>query len=186
MSNNEMGGVSGRRLSALSELARDVAPTRDLWPSIAAAIEAERSVHQAAPIRRGVWRMGLGLAASVALVAIGIFLGRALPSDSGTMTAGALVPTVTAELLPATATDSRHAATRDRLLRDADAKLAELPAQDRERVAASLASIRRSVQEIEAALGREPANALLQELLVNAYQDEMRVLAALAEARQEI
>ena len=37
--------------------------------------------------------------------------------------------------------------------------------------------------DIQAALGRDPGNALLQELLVNTYQDEMRVLTTVHEAR---
>jgi hypothetical protein len=188
MSDGEMVGVSGRRIRALHELASDVAPTRNLWPGIAAAIDAECAANAAAntDTHRGLWRMGMGLAASVALIAVGMFVGRMLPGDHAGAMAGMPSPAVNAALLPAIAPDGRHAATRERLLRDADAKLAELPVQDRERVAASLAAIRRSVQEIEAALGREPANALLQELLVNAYQDEMRVLTVLSAARQEI
>ena len=35
--------------------------------------------------------------------------------------------------------------------------------------------------QIEAALGRASGNALLQELLLNSYQDEMRVLTAVRE-----
>jgi hypothetical protein len=174
-----------RRVTTLTELARDVPPSRDLWPGIAAAIEAERTTHTAEPRRRSSWRLGVGIAASVALVAIGALLGRALPTEGPALASNGPAAAAAA-LLPAVAQDARHAAAREELLREADAKLAELPPQDRERVVASLAAIRRSVQEIEAALGREPANALLQELLVNAYQDEMRVLTVLAEARQEI
>jgi hypothetical protein len=38
------------------------------------------------------------------------------------------------------------------------------------------------MQDLEAALGKDPSNALLQELLVNTYQDEMRVLTTVHEA----
>ena len=38
--------------------------------------------------------------------------------------------------------------------------------------------MRGQVAELEAELGKDPSNALLQELLVNTYQDEMRVLTA--------
>ena len=38
------------------------------------------------------------------------------------------------------------------------------------------------IEGVQEALGRDPANALLQELLVNSYQDEMRVLTAVHEA----
>ena len=46
----------------------------------------------------------------------------------------------------------------------------------------SLATIQQAKQELESALGKDPGNALLQELLVNTYQDEMRVLTDVREA----
>jgi len=59
--------------------------------------------------------------------------------------------------------------------------LKSLPPQTRQQVLASLATIHRSMQQIQQALGQEPANALLQELLIDTYQDEMRVLTAVQE-----
>jgi hypothetical protein len=47
---------------------------------------------------------------------------------------------------------------------------------------ASLATISKAKQDLESALGKDPGNALLQELLVNTYQDEMRVLTDVHEA----
>ena len=47
---------------------------------------------------------------------------------------------------------------------------------------ASLATIEAAKQDLEQALGKDPGNALLQELLVNTYQDEMRVLTDVREA----
>ncbi len=185
MNDQPTNEVPGRRVTSLAELTRDVPPTRDLWPGIAAAIEAERVAPVASPVRRNAWRMGFGMAASLGLIAFGALLGRSLPTDDRVL-ANTRVEIPTDNVLATMSQDARHVAAREQLVREAEAKLAELPTQDRERVAASLATIRRSVQEIEAALGREPANALLQELLVNAYQDEMRVLTALAAARQEI
>jgi N-acyl-D-aspartate/D-glutamate deacylase len=62
-----------------------------------------------------------------------------------------------------------------------------MPPEEREKVAASLATLRRSIAEIEAALGRDPANALLQELLVTSRQEEMRALTVVRDSgRQEI
>ena len=63
-----------------------------------------------------------------------------------------------------------------------EAQLQTLPPLTQQKVAGSLKTIRQSMKDIEAALGRDPANALLQELLVNTYQDEMRVLTAVHEA----
>jgi len=62
------------------------------------------------------------------------------------------------------------------------ARLAALPPPARAKVSASLAAIEQAKQDLEEALGRDPGNALLQELLVNTYQDEMRVLTDVHEA----
>ena len=47
---------------------------------------------------------------------------------------------------------------------------------------ASLTAIHQSMQVLEEELGKDPTNALLQELLLNTYQDEMRVLTTVHEA----
>jgi hypothetical protein len=176
----------GRLVRSLTDLPKDVAPVRDLWPAIAAAIESDRAAAQ--PARRGGFglRFAAGLAASVGLVAVGVWVGARMPVEAPATTAALANVTAPEAIAAAFAANPRLAAERTRLLGEAEKKLAELPAADRERVAASLAAIRRSMTEIEAALGREPTNALLQELLVTTTQDELRVLSALAEARQEI
>jgi len=54
-------------------------------------------------------------------------------------------------------------------------------------VGASLTALKKSIKDIEDALGRDPANALLQELLVNSSQEEMRVLTTVRDSgRQEL
>ena len=68
------------------------------------------------------------------------------------------------------------------MVRALEAQLKTLPPETQTKVAASLVTIRKSMNDIEAALGRDPGNALLQELLVNTYQDEMRVLTAVHDA----
>ena len=76
--------------------------------------------------------------------------------------------------------------TREFIRRKTSARGGLTPAE-REKVAASLATLRRSIGEIEAALGRDPANALLQELLVSSCQEEMRALTAVRDSgSQEI
>jgi hypothetical protein len=47
---------------------------------------------------------------------------------------------------------------------------------------ASLAALKKAKEDLESALGKDPGNALLQELLVDTYQDEMRVLTDMREA----
>jgi hypothetical protein len=57
-----------------------------------------------------------------------------------------------------------------------------MPPETRAKVQASLAAIEKAKEDLEQALGKDPGNALLQELLVNTYQDEMRVLTDVHEA----
>ena len=76
---------------------------------------------------------------------------------------------------------------RDQLIVEVQDRLQAMPEAEREKVSASLKTLQRSIREIEAALGRDPANALLQELLVSSCQEEMRALTAVRDTgRQEI
>ena len=69
-----------RRVNRIDELAQSLPPPRDLWPAIVAAIEADREVGRtvdSAP-RRTRWLPAAGMAAAVALVTVGIFIGRSI------------------------------------------------------------------------------------------------------------
>jgi hypothetical protein len=180
--------MNARRVKRISELARDIPPARDLWPGIAAAIEADKlvSIAPAAP-RRPRWMPAAGMAAALALVAIGVLIGRSFSPD----TAGPLAevrPSGSAGMMipAALRRDAEYRKQRDELLVEVQSRLEQMPAAERDKVAASLATLRRSIAEIEAALGRDPANALLQELLVSTSQEEMRALTAVRDSgRQE-
>jgi hypothetical protein len=78
--------------------------------------------------------------------------------------------------------DPRYARQRTELVRALQERLAALPAPARAKVSASLAAIEKAKKDLEQALGHDPSNALLQELLINTYQDEMRVLTDVHEA----
>lgn len=100
---------------------------------------------------------------------------------NGTLANGAPAPDPDA--LPASiVSDPRYTMQRAALIRGLEAQLKTLPPDTQQKVASSLATIRGSIQELQDALGKDPANSLLQELLVNSYQDEMRVLTAVHEA----
>ena len=85
-------------------------------------------------------------------------------------------------VIPAALRDANYRKQRDVLLVEVNDRLQSMPAAEREKVAASLATLRRSIAEIEAALGRDPANALLQELFVSTSQEEMRALTAVRDS----
>lgn len=198
----------GKRVAALGELPSAIGPPRDLWPGIEAAIshgDRAGAPPPAAPRRsaaptaavaafrgRTAW---LAAAAMVACVGVGVWLGRDLLPRAGApspATANVAVPanSAGAEALPgvpmareaAWVSDPRYTQQRAALLQSLQSQLATLPAPTREKVAASLATVEKAKQDLEQELGRDPGNALLQELLIDTYQDEMRVLTDVHEA----
>lgn len=180
-----------RRVTRIDELARDIPPPRDLWPSISAAIaaEAQSSRDAAAPAsrRHAAWLPAMGLAAGAALVAIGVLIGRNLTPQTTPVLATTTQPVSNPDVVPAALRDAEYRKQRSQLLVEVQDRLQAMPEAEREKVSASLKTLQRSIQEIEAALGRDPANALLQELLVSSCQEEMRALTAVRDTgRQEI
>jgi len=176
-----------RRVNRIDQLAQSVPPARDLWPGIAQAIEADRAAG-AAPVTRARarWLPAVGMAAAVGLVTLGVFIGRVIAPPQQTV-ASTDASQGQVGLMPAALRDANYRKQRDALLLEVDNRLKTMPADEREKVAASLATLRRSIGEIEAALGRDPANALLQELLVSSCQEEMRALTAVRDSgSQEI
>src|ERR1700719_530188 len=187
-----MSGTRGddeRKVSSLRELSPAIEPARDLWPQIEARINEERRTAPGAmgaqprPAARAVPLRWLAAAALVASVAVGVWIGRSLlPAarpGAGVESVSADAPTA---LDVAYVSDPRYQRDRAALMRSLQARLAALPPAARAKVMASLAAIQGAKQDLENALGKDPGNALLQELLVNTYQDEMRVLTDVHEA----
>jgi len=175
--------MTTRKVKRLDELAHSVPPPRDLWPAIHAEIEAREKQPGS---RRTWWMPAVGMAAAVALVSIGVIIGikvggeppitLASDSQNGGQNGG------DAAMIPAALRDANYRKQRDALLVEVNNRLKTMPEEDRAKVAASLKTLQRSISDIEAALGRDPANALLQELLVNSCQEEMRVLTTVRDS----
>ena len=184
---------NGRKVTSLREMPQSIEPARDLWPGIEAQLgelpEGAASGGTVPARRRGQPLRWLAAAAMLASVALGVWIGRSLLPG----TAGIGTPQVSATRTPvpplaptaldaAYVSDPRYAQQRAALVQALQARLAALPPPARAKVSASLAAIEQAKQDLEEALGRDPGNALLQELLVNTYQDEMRVLTDVHEA----
>lgn len=202
--NDANGGKGERKIGSLRDMPQAIQPPRDLWAGIETRIAAERDsrksgadddkdVLQARPRPKpgAVPSRWLALAATLAALAVGVWIGRSGLTPSGSQPG---TPTTaqsgtnpgasaTARALQAAYTsDPRYQKDRAALLQTLQAKLDSLPPDARAKVVSSLATIRQSQQDLEAALGKDPTNALLQELLLNTYQDEMRVLTTVHEA----
>jgi hypothetical protein len=126
------------------------------------------------------------MAAAIALVAIGVVIGLRL-QPTPQMTAGTNVPAADAILMPAAMREQKYRTQRDALMVEVQNRLQSMAPAERAKVKASLETLKRSIADIETALGRDPANALLQELLVTSCQEEMRALTAVRDSgSQEI
>jgi hypothetical protein len=188
-------GDMSRKVTSLSQLPQALEPARDLWPGIAARLESPTTAAVPVSTPRGTQRLRwLAAAAMVASVAVGVWIGRSvLPGAHAPVVTTAAVPTAApgqmlagfdapTALDAAYVTDPRYREQRAALLRSLESRIASLPPATRDKVLASLATIQHAKQDLEQALGKDPGNALLQELLVNTYQDEMRVLTDMHEA----
>jgi hypothetical protein len=173
--------MNSRKVTRIDELARDIPPSRDLWSGIAAAIEADKAARAVAPpVRRSRWLPAAGMAAAAALVGFGVWMGHVMTPQTPVKVA-TNIESAQPGIMPAT-----YQKQRDALLVEVNKKLAAMPPAERDKVAGSLATLKRSIEEIQAALGQDPANALLQELLVSSCQEEMRALTVVRDSgRQE-
>jgi hypothetical protein len=185
-------GSNGRFEALLQSLPREVEPGRDLWPGIASRLEP-RSTR-----RRHAWTWRI--AAAVALVAASSLITASLVRHDSWITARLASPTTAAPVVPAAFGQARglgvgYEMARRQLAADLRQRLAGMPPSARQKLVANLAVMRRAADDINAALARQPGDPLLEELLLNTYQDELGVLAsvnqltstgvALVPARQE-
>jgi hypothetical protein len=192
-------GNGKRKVTSLRDLPEAVQPPRDLWAGIEAQINAERQSPvkpvQSAVTRRPAQLRWLAAAAMIGTLAVGVWIGRSIqPGVGPTQPPLAVNKPASAQQPPAKdaaalvqaayLSDPKFRETREALVKSLAARLATLPPESRAKVVDSLATIHKSMQDLEAALGKDPTNALLQELLLNTYQDEMRVLTTVHEASE--
>jgi hypothetical protein len=189
-----MNGPEERKVKSLGELPVAIEPPRDLWPGIEARLKAPAATVAAAGPRPAGARLAqlrwLAAAAMLASVAVGVWIGReVLPLSGGAATAPQSAASTASPASPEGAalnasyvSDPRYQRQRAELLRTLQARIEAMPPPARLKVTASLATIEHAKEDLERALGKDPSNALLQELLINTYQDEMRALTDVHEA----
>lgn len=168
------------RFDALMEkaksLATDIEPERDLWPDIEAAIKEPATPTFA-------WRPYLAQAAAVILLVGGSsgLTWLAVKDD-----APSLSPAGATNGVPLTASTAsfgdRYSLgpdfmdARRSLEARLEAELDALPPETRGEVEKNLQTIRTAIADINNALAQEPDNALLQELLLSSYREELAVM----------
>lgn len=168
-------------LLAARQLPRGIAPGRDLWPGIAEAIDSERKAPSRGP--RG-WNRVWAQAAAVVLL-VGGSSGLTWLAMQQDVPDGATEPP--AEVLnfqPVAGTfgsqyhlGAEFVDARNNLEARLEEELKRLSPETRAEVEASLNTIRAAIVEMNLALADQPDNALLQQLLMNAYRDELAVMS---------
>ncbi len=158
-------------LAQAATLPREIQPERDLWPGIAARLERTGN-------RRWQPRWPMALAAGLAIATVSALLTGGLLQEPdgapGPMLAGepaaAIVPV---RYGPNSGLGPDQLQARDELLRQFEARLAELGPETRATVLRNLEIIQRAADEIDAALAEDPGSGLLTGLLLNAFQQEL-------------
>lgn len=163
---------------ALAGLPRELPPENDLWPGIAAQLEPRRAPRRWLPLAAAA----VLLVVSSSLITARVVRWSAAPAASiatvappATPDAGVVRP---ASFGPGHALDPEYAAARQQLAAMLAQRMDRLPSSARQKVEDNLAQLRRATDEINAALALQPGDALLEELLLNTYQDELAVLAS--------
>jgi len=159
--------------ATLACLPHELQPARDLWPGIESRLEPRR--------RRGTWAWQA--AAAIALVAVSSLITASLVRRADTTVARTDAPDPQARVTkaafgPSYSLNAEYDTARRQLATDLEQRLAGMPPSARQKLEANLAEMHRAAAEINAALARQPGDPLLEELLLNTYQDELGVLAS--------
>jgi hypothetical protein len=168
-----------------ARLAREITPERDLWPGIEARIAAP-----ARKERRTGWWPGLAQAAAVLVLVGGSSLLTYTLMDKEPVV---VERPVSDGLVLENASfggqlemSNGYKLARTNLQAQMDRELAKVTPETRAAVEENLAEIRGAIGEINAALEKEPNNALLQELLLKSYQEELSVMRKVGGLTQSV
>jgi hypothetical protein len=192
MSHESTRGDDGEQAlrRAVGRLPQSIEPARDLWPTIASRLDEPASA-RGAHVQMS-WTYAL--AAAIGCMALGALLSYALlhtdvAPEITTQTASA--PSNRPEVLQAkfggyAALGPEYERARAALAINLAERLHRLPPMARVKVERNLDEIQRAVSEINAALELSPDDPLLQELLMNTYQDELKLLAHVNQIAGEV
>lgn len=169
---NEKQGFDEKLMDAAAALPTAVAPGRDLWPEIKAAIAGPSRPRWGSLLPR-VAAFVLLVGASSGLTYLAMREIAPAPGQ-GAINGGLTFERASfgAEYILGPDYQDAHNSLRARL----DQELDRLSPQARAEVEKNIRSIRAAIDEINEALADEPDNALLQELLLGTYREELSMM----------
>ena len=175
--------------SEARKLATDIAPERDLWPGIEAAIK-EQQAAPSAP-RQTPWYAQA--AAVFLLVGASSMLTYSVMKYSETDEPETVVQVVPTNMMFERAAfggdhtlDSVYGRAAGNVQSNLDKELENLSPEARADVERNLAVIRKAIEDISVALEEEPDNEFLQELLVQAYRNELALMNRVGNMTQRV
>lgn len=164
---------------AARQLATEISPERDLWPEIATAISTPK---------RSRWTPMLAQAAAVVLlVGASSLVTYVAVKDDG--------PTVTIQpelVFEQAAFGGNHNLgpgfqdARNGLRAELDAELSRLSPEARADIQANLELIHTAILDINAVLEEEPGNIHLQQMLLQAYREELTLLRRVGDLTRNV
>lgn len=171
-------------LAKAAELPKEIEPSRDLWPGIAARLaESPR----AAGARRRNWPMAL--AAGFVVAAVSALLTFSLVRAPGPAAPAVVAATdapgadiVPVNYGPNSGLSTQELAARDELVARFREKFATLRPDTREAIVKNLAIMQAAADEIDAALAKDPASGMLKGMLVGTYKQELQLYSTVVTA----
>jgi hypothetical protein len=169
---NENRSFDDKLMEAARALGTDITPERDLWPEIESAL---------AKPARNRWNTKLVQAAAVVLLIGASSALTYLAMDNRTLSATPHVNTAPLVIEQASFGDQYmlgpdYQDAREGLKAQLDEELEHLTPAERAEVMKNLEAIRSVIEEINRALTNDPDSALLQELLLSTYQEELSLM----------
>lgn len=169
---NEKQSFDDKLMEAAGALETEVAPGRDLWPDIENAIVRPS---------RGQWSKMFVQAAAVVLL-VGASSGLTyLAMNSRAPSPTPHVNTAPLQIDQASFGDTfilgaDYQEARNSLRARFEEQLEQLTPEEKAEVTRDVDAIRSVIEEINRALTNDPDNALLQELLLSTYQEELSLM----------
>jgi hypothetical protein len=180
--------LDDKLMAAAAELRTEIAPERDLWPNIEAAIA------EPAPQGRS-WTPYLAQAAAIVLLVGGSSSITYMMTKSDNSVSPVLMtaPMHTQIMAFSNSAELEYYElgqgfqdARSNLEAQLDLELDRLSPDARAGVEENLEVIRSAITEINSALDEEPNNVLLQDLLLKTYRDELSVMHKVGELTQNV
>ena len=164
-------------LAKAAELPKDVEPSRDLWPSIAARLgEAPREATGKA------FRWPMALAAGFLVASVSALLTWTLmrAPEPAVVAKSPAVQAPVADIVPVSygpnsGLTAQELMARDELVVRFREKFTTLRPETRDAIVKNLAIMQAAADEIDAALAKDPASGMLKGMLVGTYKQELQL-----------